>query len=473
MKLNIFKITLVCLMTGSIPSYLGAQKKASQITGEKNSPKAPNACNILFKNEGMVANDGLWLTRKRFGFEITPKIGGLKIYKGYIFVSWYQGGMNNRSVWLSRKKIDGKEWKHIQFPHRHVLFRGDKALPENKKRGDSHNNIAIGICPKDDTLHLLYDMHAYQPKDFKNDYFNYRYTRKGGAIVPDNEWNIGLFSPKQNYLNKNVFKKKPKTYYRVTYPGFFTTKDGDLIAKWRIGGHTAANMYLTKYNGSKWSKSYVWNDTKGKNTVGFYGVFNIFNDRMYACWHRRSVADHKLGYINNRGLYLAYCQDETGLTPWYTAIGKKVGFPLSDLDPFKIADPSKPGQKMSKIPSFVITKSGAFHARVNIDNKINKHYYRLKPTDKLKVAYGIPLGDMYSNGKKVFIIGLENGRPVIKSAIEGTNNWQTEFKITTGKVYSHGISAFANNTFYLYLMERKPFKQDCRPIYVLSFKLNK
>lgn len=282
--------------------------------------------------------------------------------------------MDNRSVWLSRKKVGEGDWQHIAFPHRHVMFRGDKELPENEKRGDAHNNIAIGICPKDDTIHLLYDMHAYRPKDFETDFLNYNISNKGAATVPDSEWTSELFHPKQNYLNKAIAEKKPSAYHRVTYPGFFTATEGDLMVKWRTGGHVSASMHLTKYDGNESGESMTWNNGKGELVTGYYGDFRVFNDRMISCWHRRTKADHELGYVNNRGLYLAYCADDSGLGEWTAATGESMGYPLTDLEPFKVGEPSKLGQNMNQVPSFVMTESGAFHARVTVDN-VASHWY--------------------------------------------------------------------------------------------------
>jgi hypothetical protein len=418
------------------------------------------ATEITMVDEGRVASDALYLTRSAFGDVITPHGDCIKVYKDYMYATWYQGGMDNRQVWLSRKKIGSGNWKHIKFPHRHVMFRRDPAL------GDAHNAIAIGICPKDDTIHLLYDMHAYTPDDFKNDFFNYSYSKKNAALVPDSEWNIDLFYPKQNYLNKSIANNNPKAYWRVTYPGFFTTKDGDLIVKWRIGGHRNAHMYLTKYDGSTWGKAVRWNITRGANTTGYYGSFRIFNDQMYSCWHRRTKSDHDAGYINNRGLYLAYCRDS--ITAWYTATGVEKHLPLLDLEPFKIAEPSIPGQRISTGPSFVVTASGAFHARATV-NREAKHFFRLKPTDDLQMELGIPNGDMYAMGAKVYLIGLEDGRPVIKATEEGKNNWKTEFKIDTSRTYKRGVSTMENGRLYYYLLENG--SGDKRPIHVLRFNM--
>ena len=169
----------------------GAAKTKNAIAGNRE---------VVMTDEGEVASDALWLTRYAFGPGLNANRNSILVYKRYIFVAWYQGGMDNRAVILSRKKIGGKKWRHIKFPHRHVMYRGDKNLPENKRRGDSHNTIAIGISPKDDTVHLIYDLHAYRPQDFKDAYFNYSVSKKGGATASDEKWQLKLSRSQTNPL---------------------------------------------------------------------------------------------------------------------------------------------------------------------------------------------------------------------------------------------------------------------------------
>lgn len=424
---------------------------------------------ITVFDEGMVAPDGLWLTRAAFGNTLTPKGPCIKVHKGYIFVTRYQGGMENRRVWLSRKKIGEGDWQHIQFPHRHVMFRGDQHLPEEEQRGDAHNNIAIGISAKDDTIHLLYDMHSYDPNDFPDDYFNYSYSIKGAAVVSDAQWSSDLFYPKQNYLNAGAVTKDSSAYYNVTYPGFINAENGDLIVKWRVGGDKSAKMYLSRYDGNSWGDPKVWNNTTGANTTGYYGDFRIFNGRMFSCWHRRTASDQNLGYENNRGLYLAICEDDTGLGSWSNVLGNTFALPLLNLEPFKIGEPSQPGERMSFSPSFVVTESGAFHARVTVGNS-SQHWFRKQPADHFKVETGIPDGDMYTLGGRVYVIGLEGNRPIILSTPAGAHDWSEDYRMTSGTTYSHGESILVDGSIYFYLM--KDGSADSRPIYVLRFDLS-
>jgi len=413
-------------------------------------------------DEGVIAEDALYLTQRKFGAIISPHGDCIKIYKGYIYVTWYQGGMDNRQVWLSRKPVGSGEWRHIALPHRHVMFRHDRTL------GDAHNTIAVGICPKDDTVHLLYDMHAYTPDDYPDDYFNYNISRKGAALVSDDDWTIDLFDPKQTYLNKDIAERVPKAYWRVTYPGFFTTIDDDLIVKWRIGGHMNAHMYLTKYDGEQWGEALRWNNTFGEHTTGYYGSFRIFNDRMYSCWHRRTRQDQEDGWQINRGLYLAHCADRSGITNWYSVDGTEYALPLTDLEPFKVGEPSQPGERISTSPSFVVTESGAFHAATIVSGKA-KHFYRKSDGDTLSVSMGVPSSHMYAIGDRVYLIGLEDGRPLVQSTEEGTHNWQVEHQVTEGPTYTRGVTVLHENSLFYYLLEGAD--GDRRPIRVLRFDL--
>lgn len=416
---------------------------------------------IKMFDEGQVADNGLFLTEYQFGPRITPHGDCIKVYGGYIFVTWYRGGMDDRTMMLSRKKVDGGDWKHIEFPHQHVMFRRDRT------KGDSHNTIAIGISPKNDTIHLLFDMHAYTPDDFPDDYFNYIYSVDGAAVVPDSEWNIDLFHPKQNYLEKKYVEADPRYYWRVTYPVFFNSKDGDLIVRWRIGGHTNATMYLTMYDGESWSESHKWNDFDV--TSGVYPSFGFYNGKFSAIWRRRMASDHELGYVNNRGLYFGYSESRNGLSDWHTYDGTNMGFPIRDQEPFQIADPSTIGESV-RSADFVVTENGALHVSSRINQRV-KHFYSSGIGEDLQSSEGGPLGTMYPIGDRVYMVGLENGRPVIQSTKEGTFDWREEYRASDGRRYRHGNSLLVDGSIYYYLMERG--QGDQQPIRVIRFDILK
>lgn len=429
---------------------------------------------IVMTDEGEVASDALWLTRYRFGAGLNANRNSILVHQGYIFVSWYQGGMDNRAVILSRKKIGGKKWRHITFPHRHVMFRKDKHLPESQRRGDSHNTIAIGICPKDDTVHLIYDLHAYTPKDFKNDYFNYSVSKKGGATVSDEQWKLDLFASKRTHLNP----KAPKSaYYQITYPRFRVDDNGHLHVGWRQGGTHNAEQQFSTYDGETWTSPVSWNKPTKGNTKGFYGDFKVFNDKMYACWARRSADDAEAGFLA-RGLYLGYSNDPNGASTWHTMSGEKFEPPLKDWEQFKIADPVKSGEVIGGGPNFMITKDEAFHgvyAKIGIKGEpsISRHFYRAKGEDKLTMYEnnGAISGSLREIDERLYLFGLENGRPQVRVFDGGTKKWKVVYT-APGKRYRQCVITWDNDTCYYHLIENPESKEDdCVPMRVVSLSL--
>lgn len=238
------------------------------------------------------------------------------------------------------------------------------------------------------------------------------------------------------------------------------------MVRWRIGGHVNATLYLTKYEGGEWSASHKWNHFK--TTSGVYASFGIYNGKMHAAWSRRMRSDHDQGYRNNRGLFYGYSEAEDGLSDWVTSDGLSMGFPLNNQNPFKLADPSRPGQSVSRSPAFIVTENGAFHAHTQVDRTI-RHYYRPNADSNLTSSDGGPDGNMYSIGVRVYSISLRNGRPAISSTAEGTFDWREEFIATSGKRFTHGNSILVDDSIYYYLMETGSGIQ--RPIQVLRFDI--
>ena len=144
---------------------------------------------------------------------------------------------------LSRYNPNTGAVKTIEFPHRHTGYLNQPHI------GESHNTIAVGIAPKDGTIHLLYDMHAYSedrpaPKPgestgaFANDYFRYSYSVKNAATVPDNPFTLDLFVNSNSGNYKHLEMRNDVDYRALTYPNFFTNKEGDLFMWIREGGNT-------------------------------------------------------------------------------------------------------------------------------------------------------------------------------------------------------------------------------------------
>jgi len=375
---------------------------------------------------------------------------------------------------LSRKQMGGKAWQHITFPHRHVMFRGDTNLPENQRRGDSHNTIAIGICPKDDTVHLIYDLHAYSPQDFKDDYFNYSVSKKGGAVVSDAQWQIDIFAPKRKHLNPEA---PEAAYYRITYPSFRVDDQGNLSVDWRQGGTHNAVMQFCTYDGEIWTAPMSWNKPTSGNSKGFYGGFKVFNGKMYACWARRSDADEKAGFLAS-GLYLGYSDDPTGTSAWYTMRGEKNELPLTDWEQFKIAAPVTSGERIGGGPNWIITKEGSFHgvySRIGLKEKpsVSRHFYRANAKDTLSIYEnnGVIEGSLHEIDDVLYLFGLEDGRPQIRAFDVETKQWSLIYA-ATGTRYKQSVITWDGDTCYYHLIENpQSIEDDSVPMRVLSLRL--
>jgi hypothetical protein len=60
----------------------------------------------------------------QFGKQITPHGDCIDVINGYVFVTWYKGGMDKRNLMVSRKKIDGGDtYRHFKsFLRENKLF---------------------------------------------------------------------------------------------------------------------------------------------------------------------------------------------------------------------------------------------------------------------------------------------------------------------------------------------------------------
>ena len=403
---------------------------------------------IVLADRSNVTTSALYFTKYEFGPIICPRAGCMNVYKGYVFVAWYRGGMKNRHLMLSRTKVGSSDWLHVVFPHQHIGFKGCESI------GDSHNTVSMAVCPINDSIHLLFDMHAYRPSQFPNDFFNYIYSIDGAATVNDDLWKMDLFHPKQNYL------KKGEDYSRVTYPGFLTTPDGLLIAKYRVGGHTDATMFLNFYDGKNWSAPKKWNNTR---KCGIYGGFSIRSDRkMDMVFATRTCADREKGYCMNRGVYYAYSNCADGFDTWFNLEGHKQKAPITNINQLKLFDPAQPGDKYSN-PSFAMTNDGSMHflAPIKRNNQSIAMYFFKRKDDTTFRRSIIETGDLnnvqgliFTTNNTVFLVSLKKERPMIQSAAAGTDCFRTEYYSDKGPGYRTVVTNLwkdAEGNYHLFL----------------------
>ena len=409
----------------------------------------------------------------RFGRRISPHGDCIDVVGGYVFVTWYRGGMDDRHLMLSRKKLEdpNANWVTIQFPHQHIGFRG------NPNVGDSHNTAAIGISTIDETIHILYDMHAYDSDAYPDDFFNYSVSIPNAAFVPDEEFNLSLFNPKQNFL------KSGQNYERVTYPAIHRADDGSLVVRYRIGGSGNGDIFMASYDGNSWSNNWLYSDGSIPlpNRYSLYGQEKFLHGTFYSIFSIRYAQNDN--YTNNNGFYFAATTaiPVTQSNQWINVFNNPVSIPIQIADVVKIAEPSDDygttaAPRTSFDPAFTVTESGSIHITTRVDDT-NVHYYKGAGETVFSSNSGgaIPnpqvRGDIFSFNNYVFMVELLSGKPVIKATPEGENNWEIIYSaFTEPTTFRHFDAVLVEDKLYVYLMENIP--GDACPLHLQIFNLS-
>ena len=429
----------------------------------------------------------------RFSQRITPHGDCVDVVNDYAFVTWYKGGMDTRNLMLSRKNliVPNSEWVTIEFPHQHV-GQGGELLNGAGIRGDSHNTAGIGISTIDNTIHIIYDMHAYTSASLPNHFFNYSVSQSNKAFVPDNEFTLDIFNPKQNYL------KNGEDYERMTYPMIHRADDGSLIARYRKGGSGNGDILLAHYDGTSWSNNWLFHEgtLPLPNRNNLYGGERFLNGKFYSGFSIRystnNSTDTSNGYMLNSGLYYAYTNaiPENASSQWYDVDNNPITLPIvnnidPNLDPVQIAQPgddygTDAFPKSSSDPAWTVTENGAIHFVQRVDNR-NVHYYKLATDANFSsdVAGVIPnpqtRGELYSYKNHVFMVEIIGGKIIIKTTLEGQNNWKIVYTGTESINFDHFDAFVEGNKLYVYLMEdtgnNTPGVGDKRPLFFQEFTL--
>lgn len=430
----------------------------------------------------------------RFSRRITPHGDCVDVVNGYAFVTWYKGGMDTRNLMLSRKNltVPNSEWVTIEFPHQHV-GQGGELLNGTGIRGDSHNTAAIGISTIDNTIHIIYDMHAYTAAALPNHFFNYSVSLANAAFVPDNEFTLDIFNPKQNYL------KNGEDYERMTYPMIHRADDGSLIARYRKGGSGNGDILLAHYDGTSWSNNWLFHEgtLALPNRNNMYGGERFLNGKFYSGFSIRYSTNNNIntsnGYMLNSGLYYAYTNGipANASIAWFDVNDTSITLPIrnninQNLDPVQIAQPgddygTTTNPRSNSDPAWTVTENGAIHFVQRVDNR-NVHYYKLATDTNFSSNVGVLIphpsvrGEIYSYMDHVFMVELLGGKVNIKTTLEGENNWSIIYSGSGAINYAHFDAFVENDKLYVYLMEdtgnNTPGVGDKRPLYFMEFTLS-
>ena len=412
-----------------------------------------------------------------FGNRITPHGDCIKVYGDFVFLTWYRGPESDRHVMLTRYNLKTRTQATIEFEHRHTGFQNIPSL------GESHNTIAVGICEIDGTVHLLYDMHAYNERrpangSLANDYFRYQYSVPGAAVLPDEAFTLDKFHPKQLYLREG------EDYRSLTYPNFFDNADGELLVVMREGGNNNGKYQFAKYDGKEWGGWTEFNSLNARSkgyrvNWGLYGDMKVFDGLLHIGFATR-YADDNDRYLNNNGIHYAYSKDPSGLTAWYNANGKPIDIPVINPDLIKVSEPGdvytaeeRNSVIMNSGLDWTLTPGGALHfvQNVKLGSRITHvHTYRGPGKTEFTVSTDFPGGDLHALGNDVYLIGLQDRRPVIHRAPEGTNDWETVFKANPeSRSFRHGNVYIRDNKLFYYLMELS--SGSAQPIYLQIYEL--
>ena len=346
------------------------------------------ASKVSKEGEGGLFFAGTKNVNYKFGQRISPHGDCVDVVNGYAFVTWYKGGMDKRNLMLSRKNlnVENSPWVTIEFPHRHI-GQGGELLKGTGIRGDSHNTAAIGVSTIDNTIHIIYDLHAYSRSSLPNDFFNYSVSKKDMAFVSDEDFTIDIFEDKKTFLRSG------QNYERMTYPMIHRADDGSLVARYRRGGSGNGDILMAHYDGNTWSNNWLFQDgtLPLPNRNSLYGGERFINGKFYSGFSIRYSTNNSStssnGFMFNSGFYYAYTNGiprNQNTSQWFDVNDNPISLPIRNSlnkssEPVQIAEPgddfgTAERPSTTSDPSWTVTANGAIHFITRIDRR-NVHYY--------------------------------------------------------------------------------------------------
>lgn len=217
----------------------------------------------------------------------------LTTFDGVQYVSWFN---SDHRLCLARKTSGQSNWEKIVFSD------------YLKTSTDSHNGIAIGICPNDATIHLAFDNH--------NDTLNYRYSVPGLATgISSSSWDESSFLPVQHHLKLGV-----NFTDRFTYPRFLSTPDGNLLLHYR-SFVSEINNRLAMYDGTVGNWIDDWKIVSGSGT---------FIDTSYGSSNSRRMYDNHLAYDDFGTLTTTFTWRENDIPEGLPSYNHDIAFMYSE-----------------------------------------------------------------------------------------------------------------------------------------------
>jgi len=436
-----------------------------------------------------------------FGPNISAHGDAVKTYKHYVFMTWYKGGKNERNVMLSRYDTLSGELSTIEFPHKHTGFRGDPLV------GESHNTIGLAVSPINGTIHMVFDMHAYDDNNhggkFKDDFFRYSYSIPGTAELPQSEFTLDKFVKDTSEISQGNDDYKHLTmtgdlgdkgnFARLTYPKFFTTVDGTLLLYMRLGGNNNGAYVFNRYDADaqKWSTFTKFNENNQKlkgnaYNWGLYGNMKYVNGKLRVGFQQRSN-DNSDKYKYQNGVYYAYSDHPDGFGDWKNHKGETMTWPLINSDEIKVFEPGDyishtEANSVYIVGSFdwTVTEKGDIHIISKVRStdrnrpdyeEVYIHSYKPAGADEFIISTEFTgASEIYTSGDNVYIVGLDGGHPYVEKARGGTNDFVRVYEANGGPVFDHGTLYIKDGKVYYYLMERT--SGNSMPLYLQIIDLD-
>lgn len=289
-------------------------------------------------DDSVVDADALQMPRRAaFGNAINGvsfRQEALVTYGRYQYTVWYTRA--EERLMLARREVDAAKpgsWQSIALP-----WRLENGGPPGPRVGyspwNAHNVASIGVCPRDGTLHLVWDCHGGA----------LRYTRSIPGLLDKrvDEWAASAFEAERAWL-----AQPEKRINSVTYPYFVSTPDGDLQLVYRRGTSGWGDVMMIDYRataaGGQWgeprciiAKEGDYEDVVGKSAkrnAYFNGVHYGPDGRVHItwCWREQpgKAGNHDIAYA---------CSPDGGIV-WQNGAGEKLVQQPGVSGPVSIASP--------------------------------------------------------------------------------------------------------------------------------------
>lgn len=409
---------------------------------------------VTFLDSALVTNEAFsfWKADNdkpyHYGADINPHGNCIKVYKGYVFYTWYRGGWSDRTLMISRLKVGENEWKHVALPGQLSLVAG---------LGDTHLTTNVGICPIDSSIHIMYDHH--------NEDLNYIRSKSGVAFGPD--FTLDGFLPQQDYL---IAGKKITS---VTYPNLFNNDNGDMFFERRLGSAVGGDIIMTYYNGKEWSEETTIINGRSAVTQGernfCYGSPAPINGDIYYTY---SVRWAESPTTLDEGVYLMNVGERMDQKAT-NVDGKSYDLPVTDQAPFLIADPRSVPTTAGWAggPSVAISPKGDIYLNISPKNTDQYNYLRKAgETEFTEYRNKGALGKFYGN--KMYKFVESGGYLYVKSCLAGTYTWGNEYSLYIGK-HNFSKSKIIMQDGYIAAVYKENISSDKVPIYSYVFKIEK